>query len=291
MLYSATRNDVLSVGEKTKLPSYAWIPEGEVKAIFIAIHGGMAHGGDWETTALFFKDKGIATYALDLRWHGLFPEYNPGEKNVFHIDSYDTYANDIHKHYESIRDENPNTPIFILSHSNGALISLYYGLTIGKDSDIKGYITSSPWLVNRVKVSAPLTLAAKILAFIKPTFSIKPEPLTDVLTHDAEITANHHKFEELGIRGTTASARLSVESVKTQKFVLDNIKNWDHSPILGIIAGDDHLADPESSINALNSISAVRKKILTYPQNYHENFNELNRLEVFDEIWNWMNSL
>ena len=32
--------------------------------------------------------------------------------------------------------------VFILSHSNGALISLYYGLTIGKDADIKGVIAS-----------------------------------------------------------------------------------------------------------------------------------------------------
>lgn len=288
MKYSATRNDIFQADENTKLPSYVWIPEGEVKAIVIAIHGGMAHGGDWETTALFLKSKGVATYALDLRWHGLFSELNPGEKNIFHIDSYDTYAKDLHKYYESIRKENPKTPVFLLSHSNGGLISLYYGLTLGKDSDIKGLIVSSPWLVNRVKVPAPLMLIAKILAFFKPDFPFTPEPLTDVLTHDPEITARHHRDEESGVRGTTVSANLSAIYLKTQKFVLNNISEWNGMPVLGIIAGDDRLADAQSSIDALNSITEVPEKTLVYPENYHENFNELNREEIFGEIWNWL---
>jgi alpha-beta hydrolase superfamily lysophospholipase len=289
--YSATKNVIFQADENTKLPSYVWIPDGKVKAIVIAIHGGMAHGGDWENTALFLKEKGIATYALDLRWHGLFPECNPGEKNIFHIDTYDTYAKDIHKYYKSIRKENPNTPVFILSHSNGGLISLYYGLTLGKDSEIKGLIVSSPWLVNRVKVPAPLMLAAKIIAFFKPTFSITPEPLTDVLTHDPEITARHYKDEESGVRGTTVSAKLSVEYLKAQKFVLKNISTWNQMPVLGIIAGDDHLADAQSSIDALKSITAVAEKTLIYPKNYHENFNELNREDIFEEIWNWIKGI
>ena len=291
MKYSATKNDIFQADENTKLPSYVWIPDGKVKAIVIAIHGGMAHGGDWENTALFLKEKGIATYALDLRWHGLFPECNPGEKNIFHIDTYDTYAKDIHKYYKSIRKENPNTPVFILSHSNGGLISLYYGLTLGKDSEIKGLIVSSPWLVNRVKVPAPLMLAAKIIAFFKPTFPFTTEPLTDVLTHDPEITARHYKDEESGVRGTNVSAKLSVEYLKAQKFVLKNISTWNQMPVLGIIAGDDHLADAQSSIDALESITAVAEKTLIYPKNYHENFNELNREEIFEEIWNWIKGI
>jgi len=286
--YSATKNDLFQADENTKLPSYVWLPDGKTKAIFIAIHGGMAHGGDWETPALFFKKKGISTYALDLRWHGFFPEYNPGEKNIFHIDNYDTYAKDIHKYYETIKKENPETPVFILSHSNGALISLYYGLTLGKNSEIKGLIISSPWLVNRVKVSAPLLLVAKILASLKPKFPLTPKPLTDVLTHDPEITARHHKDEESGVRGTTVSAKLSVEFLKAQKFVINNIRTWNQCPILSFIAGEDHLADPQSSIDALNSITAVPQKTLLYPQNFHENFNEKNRKEIYEEIWNWL---
>ncbi len=291
MLYSATKNEIFKVDEDINLPSYVWIPEGEVKAIFIAIHGGMGHGGDWETTALFFKEKGIKTYAMDLRHHGLFNKHNSSKKIYFHISSYDIYVNDLDKYYQSIKKDNPDTPIFFLSHSNGSLISLYYRLTKGENADIRGFIVSSPWLVNRVKISPIIKMISKLLAIIKPTMAITPEPLTDVLTHDLEITARHHRDEESGIRGTQVSAKLSVEYLKAQKYVMENIKNWKNGPILGIISGDDHLADPQRSINALNSISSVPVKILYYPDNFHENFNELNRKEIFDEVWNWLSYL
>lgn len=288
MLYSATENKIFELDENIKLPSYIWSPECDVKAIFIAIHGGMSHGGDWENTALFFKDKGVKTYALDLRHHGLFPKYNSSKKTIFHIDSYEIYADDIDKYYLSIKKENPGIPIFILAHSNGSLISLYYSLTKGANKDIKGFILSSPWLVNRVKVSVPVKIISKLLAFIKPTIPLSPEPLTDVLTHDPEITERHHRDEASGIRGTQISAKLGIEYLKAQSFVLKNMTNWKSAPILGIIAGDDHLADPLGSINALNSINEVSVKILSYSHNFHENFNELNRQEIFGEIWSWL---
>lgn len=286
--YEETTFRLLDIKEG-QLPTYAWLPREKPKAIFIAIHGGMAHGGDWKIPALFFKKRGIATYALDLRYQGHFPEFNSGEKNIFHIDSYNTYANDIHLFYQSIKKENPKIPIFILGHSNGSLISLYYGLTVGKDSDIKGVIVSSPWLKNKVKVSPLLSFVAKILAKLNPKMAISPEPLTDVLTHDKEITARHHKFEEEGIRGTTASPKLSVEFPKAQKFVLENIQDWKLCPLYGIIAGEDHLADPQCSIEALEKVTSVPKKVDIYPQNFHENFNEINRVEIYEKVSEWIN--
>lgn len=289
MRYSETRNGNLDVGDGVKLPIYCWLPDKSPKAIFIAIHGGMAHGGDWAIPALYFKERGIATYSLDLRYHGHYPELNPGSNNIFHIDSYDTYAKDIEKFNDYVKKENPNTPIFILSHSNGGLISLYYGLKYGKDKNIKGLAISSPWLKNRVKVPFYISLSAKLLALINPTMAISPAPLTDVLTHDENITESHYKFEDEGIRGTTASPKLSVEFPKAQKYVLSNIASWNLCPVFGIIAGEDHLADPICSIEALRSIKNHPRKIELYPENYHENFNELNRVEIFDKVLIWMN--
>jgi lysophospholipase len=288
MKYSATKEFLSKTEDDIQLPAYAWLPEGKIKAVFIAIHGGMAYAGDWESMAIYFKKKGIATYALDLRWHGHFSDLYPKEHTFFHIDSYDTYASDIHQFYLSVAEDNPDTPIFFLAHSNGALISLYYGLTLGKETKIAGLILSSPWLVNRVEISKPLEIAAKILSVLKPKFEVKPAALTEVLTHDAEITARHFRDEESGVRGVSASAKLSVESAKAQSFVLDHIDSWDNCPILGFIAGEDRLADPESSIAALKKISRQEVETVVYPENYHENFNEVNRDETFQKILHWV---
>lgn len=288
MKYQTTKSEVFKVDSKTNLPAYSWLPAGKKKAIFLAIHGGMAYAGDWQNTALFFKKHGIATYALDLRWHGHFPEYNPGQENIFHIDNYDSYVNDIHKYYEKIKNENPDIPIYILSHSNGGLIALYYGLKAGKFSEVKGYIVSSPWIVNRVKVPLLLRAAAKVLSLIYPKFEITPEPLTDVLTHDEEITARHHEDEKQGVRGKTVSAKLSIASQKAQDFVLSHIDTWGNKPVLSIFAGKDKLASTPECMEAVEKIKSPNSKMLYYADNFHENFNELNREEIYNEILNWL---
>jgi alpha-beta hydrolase superfamily lysophospholipase len=200
MRYSETTCEIVQPDNTTKLVSHAWLPSRKPRAVLVALHGGMAYGGDWMETALYF---------------------NAGEKNFFHIDSYDTYARDIDWYLRKVRLQHRDTPLFLLSHSNGALISLYYGLTIGRTSGIAGAVLSSPWLVNRVKVSPVLKAMARLIAAMHPRFEVTPKPVTDHLTHDPEITARHHEDEKTGLRGTTASAGLAVASEKAQTFVLE----------------------------------------------------------------------
>ena len=288
MSFSQTKTELFQADERTKLLTYEWLPDSEVKAVMIGIHGGMAHGGDWVMPALYFKERGIATYAPDLRYHGTYPQYNRGGKVFFHIDSYDDYVADVQNFYRFVRQRHPNVPVFIICHSNGGLIGLKYGLSAAKNEDIRGFIVSFPWLENRVKVSPALKAIAKVMAGVHPTFAVKAPPVTDKLTHDESITARHYRDEKSGLRGTTVSAKLGVESEKTQAWVIRNMKNWERFPVFAVIAGKDELADPLGSREALNSIPSQLLTMVVHEKNYHENFNEVNREETFGEIWLWM---
>ncbi len=288
MNFSETKTEIFQADEKTKLLSHIWLPDSEIKGIFLAIHGGMAHAGDWVTPALYFKEKGIATYALDLRWHGTYPQYNPGSKIFFHIDSYDVYSKDIHKYYDEIRQQYPTTPVFILSHSNGALIALNYCLGLGKNIDIQGHVMSSPWLENNVKVPKILLALSKVIALVAPKFAIATEEITDKLTHDDTIKKRHYEDEKKGLRGKTASTKIAVESLKTQAFVINNLDQWKTFPIFAVIAGQDLIAVPEAAENALKKVPQDLLHLIIYEDNYHENFNEINREEIFEKIHNWM---
>lgn len=288
MDFSETRCEVFQPDEKTKLMARIWLPEKKVNAILIGIHGGLAHGGDWVTPAKYFQQHGIATYALDLRWHGTYPQHNKGGKVMFHINSYDEYTADIHAFYLWITKQHPDTPIFILSHSNGALIALKYGLDYAGTIDVKGFIVSSPWLKNKVKMPALMVKMAGFLAKIVPTMAVTPEDFTDQLTHDHAITARHHADTKSGLRGTKATVKLGVESMKTQEWVMKNLQHWSGFPLFAIIAGQDVLADAGASIEALRSIDPKLLTLKVYDKNFHENFNELNRDEIFGNILKWI---
>jgi alpha-beta hydrolase superfamily lysophospholipase len=289
MDFSETRCEVFQADAHTNLLSHMWIPDNGIKAIIIGVHGGLAHAGDHVTPALFFKEHNIATFAPDLRWHGTFPQYNKNEKNFFHINSYDDYATDIHNYYKMIRKEYPDTPIFIMGHSNGSLISLKYALSLGKNEEIKGFILSSPWLKNRVEISPVMLFFSKIIAKVFPRFAITPESLNDKLTHDSEITKRHYEDEKKGLRGTQVSAKLGAESLKCQNWVIENIQNWTKYPLFSVIAGQDCIADPIVARDVLDMIPEELHTPCFYKDNFHENYNEINRDEIFTTILSWMN--
>ena len=85
-----------------------------------------------------------------------------------------------------------------------------------------------------------------------------------------------------------ASAKLGVESEKTQAWVLENMKTWERFPMFAVVAGDDQLADAQSSKKALNSIPSKLLTLIVHEKNFHENFNETNRNETFAKISDWM---
>lgn len=288
MDFSETKQEIFQADRSTRLLTRIWLPEGETKAVFLAIHGGLAHAGDWIGPALYFKERGVATYALDLRHHGTFPSYNQNGKNYFHIESYEQYSKDIDGFYLFIRERHPDLTIFIIAHSNGALIALNYLLSQGKGRDFAGVIISSPWLKNRVKVNPILKLLAPLIAYFSPLFLKESDIKAEELTHDKEIVRRHHKDEELGLRGTHGTARIFVEALRCQKRVLKRLSRWDSLPLFAVIAGEDRLADPVAAVDGLKKIPEELRTIYFYKDNYHENFNELNREEIFGLINSWM---
>jgi lysophospholipase len=230
----------------------------------------------------------VGTYAFDLRWHGAYARLNPGGKVFFHTESYAQTAADVHAFYRWVRAKHPDVPIFVLGHSNGGLIALDYGLSLARATDIRGFIVSSPWLKNKVEMPAILIKLLKPIAALYPTFSVKAPDLYDKLTHDQVIVARHRSEEPLGLRGGRISVKLGVESAKAQRRVIETLKGWDQFPLLAIIAGDDHLADPVVSQQALNTIPSRLLTMIVHPNNFHENFNELNRSETFAHMWDWI---
>ena len=66
-----------------------------------------------------------------------------------------------------------------------------------------------------------------------------------------------------------------------------SLSAWTH-PVFAVVAGDDKLANAEGSKALLDTIPKDLLEYHAYPENYHENFNELNRNAIFADILQWM---
>jgi len=281
MRFSETKMDVLKTKDGLKLDIHIWEPE-KPKAVLLAIHGGLAHAGDYVTPALYFKEKGIATVAYDLRGHKAEKTY---------IDNFDMYLEDTAEFLQWTKKIYPDIPIFIMGHSMGGLIATHFGIKYcAHDPRIKGYILSSPYYENAIKVSPIMIPLVKIFGRIIPKAVIPGPDLTELLTHDETIIKRHRKDEADGIRGSKATMRFGSELLRAQKWVKENFSSWQH-PTFAVVAGADQVADYTESERQFKSMNPKLITYLFHKDNFHENFNEVNRKETFDKIYQWMSGI
>jgi len=278
MRFSETKLDVLKTRDGEALDIHIWEPEAP-KAILMAIHGGLAHAGDYVTPALYFKERDIATVSYDLRGHK--------QEKTF-ISSFDQYLEDTADFLEWTKKAYKDIPIFVVGHSMGGLIATHFGIRYAdNDPAIKGYLLSSPYYGNAIKVPPIMIPIIKFFGSVIPKAVIPGPDLTELLTHDELITKRHRKDEADGIRGTKPTMRFGSELLKAQKWVKENFSQW-HHPTFAVIAGADQVADSAESEALFQSMDKNFLKYVWHKDNFHENFNEINRNETFDQMYEWI---
>ncbi|WP_426341319.1 alpha/beta fold hydrolase [Pseudoduganella sp. S-14] len=259
---------------------HIWEPEKPAAGVLLAIHGGLAHAGDYVTPALYFKQHRFATVAFDLCGHENARRVDIPDFGVF-IEEVDLFLHWVKQHY-------PGVPVFIMGHSMGALIATRFGLErLERDPLVKGFVLSSPYYVNAIKVPAVLEKLSGVLAALAPTMKVPMASLTDVLTHDASITARHHRDEADDVRARECTVRFGVALQGAQKGLAEKMPTW-RWPLYAVVAGDDKLADPKATLDLLAMIDPKLLECHVQHENYHENFNEVNREEIFADILRWM---
>ena len=247
------------------------------KAVFIAVHGGLTHAGDWEIPALPLKEMGYTTVAHDLRGH---------KQKVSHFKRFDHMLQDLTAVVNWAKDRYPDIPKFVVGHSIGGLIATHWGIKY-HDPEIKGYILSSPYYANVIHFNPILLKVNTLLSVILPKMPVKVEDVTDELTRDEKITEMHKKNRERGLRTSTVTSRFAEEITRAQNWIPNNISKWNH-PALVFVAGDDHLADSKVTMDLLKALPEDLLEIHFYEDNKHENFNELNRKEIFNLMDKWV---
>ncbi len=279
MRFLEDRIEKLDCSDGIKRDIHIWEPEAP-RAIFLAIHGAMDHGGNYMPPGLYFKKHQIATVAQDQHGHD--------HKRKVYIPSFEVFLDDLDLMVVWVKENYPGLPMFILSHSMGGLVTTHYGLTrLEIDPAIRGFITSSPYYVNAVKTPKIVERMAGVLATLTPKMTIPLEDILVHVTHDQEIYKRQRADERDGIMANKVSARFAYECLKAQRWIPAHIAAWKH-PMLAIVAGDDKIAKADSTRELLRLIDPELLTELYYPENFHENFNELNRNEIFAKIVEWV---
>ena len=250
------------------------------RAVIVAIHGGMSHSGDYETVGAYFRAQEVTTISFDLTGHG--------ERARIDIPHFGVLLDDVERMLSWARAEYPTLPVFLMGHSMGALIATHLEITGRLTAfDIRGVILSSPYFANAIPVPALVVHLSGVLAALFPTAKVPMTSLTEWLTHDAAIIQRHYRDEQMHRRGTEASMRFGRCLLQAQSALGGDLSRWQH-PVFAVVAGADKLADARVSRQMLDTIPETYRTLHYFPENFHENFNETNRDEIFSALWQWM---
>jgi len=271
------RSDGTIIGVKGLRLAYRVWETPNARAAIVVVHGLGEHSGRYGEFAERMAAYGIATYAMDLRGHGL------SEGRRGHVPSFDVYLQELdrfRREVEGLADF--RVPLFLLGHSLGGLIALRYQEEY--NTRFEGAIISTPWLATAMTIPRWKANAAHALSKLLPALpmhaGIKPEHLSrdtdiveayraDPLVHD---TVTPRLFTEV-------SAAMGLAFQRTDRI---------QEPLLLLLAGDDRLVDTERALRFARSLHIPDFTLRVYPGHFHELLNELDRATIHREIRDWI---
>ena len=123
---------------KTVLPGYIWLPEGEVKAVVQIAHGMTEHMGRYEAFADYLCPMGIAVAGFDLRGHGK----NPGDPETasFGEGGWSASVEDMRMFYELLKNRFSGAPLYMLGFSLGSFLLREYLIKYPGEGEIAGAV-------------------------------------------------------------------------------------------------------------------------------------------------------
>ena len=264
--------------DDTKLYYQAWLPENP-KAVVQVIHGTFEHSGRYKNVVNQLVPKGYIIYAHDLRGHGK----SKGIQN--YVDSMDQYVEDEKKFYDIIKQKHSNLKIFMLGHSMGSGIAMYF--TKKYESLIAGLILSGTAKYYGGEAGKVKKTFAKQMSKTFPKLRASSGVDPSLLSHDPQ-EVEAYKNDPL-VHYKKITARLGWEMIKSFEEATEIVGDF-KLPILiqrgsedSIMTGTEELRD------------AFRVSDLTYKEYeglYHEIYNELekDRVRVLNDLVDWLDN-
>jgi acylglycerol lipase len=260
----------------TNIYYQSWLPDGDVKAVLLVVHGLGEHCGRYSNVVNHFVPQGYAVYGLDHIGHGK----SEGVREF--VEKFEDFTITLKIFYTMIAERQSGKPIFLLGHSMGGTIATYY--LLDHQDDFKGAILSAP-LVRIGESVPPIAInVSKILAKIAPKMGVTDLDV-NAISRDPKVVETYIN-DPLVFNGKTP-ARLGAELLGAIERIgaeADNIA----LPLIILQGAKDTLVEPSGAQMLYDESSSADKTIKIYPEMFHEVFNEPDRELAIKDVKDWL---
>jgi alpha-beta hydrolase superfamily lysophospholipase len=264
--------------ENQSIYTQNWLPDNPAKAVLLIIHGLNEHSGRYDHFSNFFVNEGFAVYSMDLIGHGK----SDGTRS--YVKDFNNYLDDIILYLEKIKQLQPESPIFLIGHSMGGLISAL--ILIDHPDQFAGAVLSGSVVQVPDDVSSLFITLGKFVSFILPKLGLLKIDLSGLSRNPDVVQA--YKDDPL-VNSGKFTARVSAEMTKSFDRVAgegSRIKD----PVLILHGGSDRIVNPACSHFLYALVSSEIKKIIIYDDFYHEIYNAPGHEQVYQDVSSWINN-
>lgn len=273
------------------IPYLSFEEKNRTKNIVI-LHDAFDNINRYEELATFLFNSGYNVYVPEYRGHGELKEKEVsdfGEGLEAVIKDLQLF---IHNKLANINYRD----IIILGHGLGSLLSFYLAINepfkymILSALSFEKYLTIESRLF-KTKLEKKCNIEESTLNNLRKSYDIKFKNEGDFayLTSDKEELRKYLRDENCGFK---ANSQYFNDIYRLMKYVKSHINDIrDDANILVILGENDSSIFYEKTRKYLIKINnKVRKiKILKNDRGRHDNFHEINRKEIFEEILKWLN--
>ena len=260
----------------TGLYYQGWLPEGEVRAVLLIVHGLAEHSGRYMNLVNRFVPLGYAVYGIDHVGHGR------SEGRRLFVDRFVDYTEPLKTYFDMVRCWQPDRPVFLVGHSMGGLIGALY--LIAHQEELAGAVLSGPAVKAPGDIPKAVIMIGRVLSTLFPRLGLVPLEAEGVSRDPAVVEA--YVADPLVYRGKM-TARLGAELIGAMEHVRAEA-NRITLPVLILQGGADRLVDPSGAQMLYEKVASADKKLIIYEGFYHEVFNEPEHDRVLSDVEQWL---
>jgi len=251
-----------------------YIPDGQMKALIIMVHGLGEYSGCYDDRAEKFAAQFVGFFIFDLRGNG----HSSGKRG--HA-SFKTIKDDLRFIIKIMQQKFPSVPIVLYGHSMGGSIVLSY--VVEENAGLQGVIASSPWVKLVRSLFPPLVCLVKWASYVVPWLTVSTGIRADQLSHGDIGTKSAKKDPLLHKK---ISVKLFTDLWNNGKMMLRN-KHKLNIPLL-LMHGTD---DPVTSHQASKSFAQNVEGNVTFKKWHrmrHDLLKDDGNEVVFQYVMKWL---
>ena len=248
------------------------------RAVVAIAHGINEHVGRYDRVAETLNRAGYSVVGADHRGHG---RSAPASKRTSNISRFDDHVDDYIAVIEKVRAEHTE-PVIVLGHSMGGLIAARAALRI--QDRLAALVLSGPALKIPTGLS-PLQLKLSLMVARLVPFLNAPSGALKELSRDPSVRQRMTE-DELAINAPLKLGivrQLVILSGDTQARASEL-----HLPMLVMHGAADEITDPTGSAEFVRNAKSPDKEFVSWPGDFHEIFNELDRDAVLAKLVGWL---